>query len=88
MESWKKEKIYIRRKKFRWPPGPDEIQEIEAYCVGGREGARAYWLEGDLICSASGDDGSWWETDCINLSWLDQMFEAMGYVRAEAKKKR
>lgn len=58
---------------------PPEVVEfnVEACCVGGEEGVRAYWVQDDRLYTAHGDDGHWWLTGVIALHWAPEMIEAM-----------
>ena len=58
---------------------PPEIIEynVEAYCVGGDEGVRAYWVQNRCMYTAHGDDGHWWLTSVIALGWVEEMIEAL-----------
>ena len=46
--------------------------EVEAWCLKGTEGFRAYFFlpNSDLLYEAHGDDGHWWLVGCMNKYWL------------------
>lgn len=54
--------------------------DVEAWCVGGDEGIRAFFLINDMFCTANGDDGHWWLTDVCNKAWLKEIKEAINMV--------
>ena len=58
---------------------PPEVVEfnVEAYCVGGDEGVRAYWVQDKRLYIAHGDDGHWWLDSVIAVHWAPEMIEAM-----------
>ena len=58
---------------------PPEVVEfnVEAYCVGGDTGVRAYWVQDKRLYMAHGDDGHWWLTSVIAVHWAAEMIEAL-----------
>lgn len=58
------------------PPDVAEFN-VEAWCVGGDEGVRAYWVQDDLLYCADGDDGHWWLTSVIHVHWAVEMCVAI-----------
>ncbi len=67
---------------------PPEVVEynVEAYCVGGIDGIRAYFFKGDRFYEANGDDGHWWLMSVCGTGWLKEIIEALQAV--EKKRKR
>ena len=61
--------------------------DVEAFCVGGDEGVRAYFYQGDLLYEADGDDGHWWLGGVISCGWIKEMIEALRAVEEEHKTK-
>ena len=59
-----------------------EVKEFhpEAYVVGGEDGVRAYWIEGDIMYEAHGDDGHWWLVSTIHKFWVGGMMEALAEI--------
>ncbi len=51
--------------------------EVEAWCVGGDEGIRAFFFIGDMFCTADGDDGHWWLVNRCSKGWLKEIKEAI-----------
>jgi len=51
--------------------------DVEAWCVGGVEGVRAYFIIGDLLYEADGDDGNWWLVSVCHKDWLKSVLEAL-----------
>ena len=68
---------------------PPEIEEynVEAWCVGGDEGIFAYWIDGDTMYYANGDDGHWWLEGIVNKHWLKEMIECLQAVQKEEEEK-
>jgi hypothetical protein len=58
---------------------PPEVVEfnVEAWCVGGKEGVRAYWIQDDRLYQANGDDGHWELISVIHIGWTDEIVEAL-----------
>lgn len=58
---------------------PPEVVEysVEAWCVGGDEGVRAYWVQDSKLYTAHGDDGHWWLDGTIAVAWAPEMVKAM-----------
>jgi len=65
---------------------PPKVVEynVEAYCVGGDEGVRAYFIKDGCLYSAHGDDGHWWLTSIIGLGWVPEMIEALEVIVEES----
>ena len=51
--------------------------EVEAFCVGGKEGVRAYFFHEGSFCVANGDDGSWWLMSRMHPNWVPECLAAM-----------
>ncbi|KKL21107.1 hypothetical protein LCGC14_2448760 [marine sediment metagenome] len=51
--------------------------EVEAWCVGGDYGIRAFFFIGDMFCTADGDDGHWWLVNRCSKGWLKEIKEAI-----------
>ena len=61
---------------------------VNAWCVGGETGVRAYFTLGSkpgLLFTAHGDDGHWWLDNVIAIRWLPEMMEAMTAIIEEDK---
>jgi hypothetical protein len=58
---------------------PPEVVEfnVEAWCVGGDCGVRAYWVQEGSLFMAHGDDGHWWLDSTIATRWATDMIDAM-----------
>jgi len=61
---------------FLHPPKV-KTYEVEAWCVGGDTGVRAYWVQEERLFVAHGDDGHWWLDSVIGANWVSEMLEAM-----------
>lgn len=62
------------------PNREPEVEEVEAWCVGGDEGVFAVWQhpeEEDWINIAHGDDGHWVFEKTISKFWVDGIIEAL-----------
>jgi hypothetical protein len=53
---------------------------VEAFCVNGPEGVRAYFMEEDIVCVAAGDDGHWWLLETYHEHWLPFIIEALSQL--------
>ena len=60
---------------------PEEIPpvkyNVDAWCVGGDEGIRAFFFLNDKFCTANGDDGHWWLVNTCHKNWFVEIKEAM-----------
>ena len=50
-----------------------EVYDVEAWCVGGPEGIRAFFLMDDIMYCASGDDGHWWLVERMHKDWIPKI---------------
>ncbi len=44
--------------------------EVDAWCLGGPEGVRAFFFIDDSLYEAHGDDGHWWLIGRMSKAWL------------------
>jgi len=51
-----------------------------AYCVGGAEGVRAYWIDDGWLYTAHGDDGHWWLDSRIGAQWLLEIKDVLTHL--------
>jgi len=66
----------------RPPKGFEPVKyEVEAWCVGGEEGIRAYFFIKDMFCEANGDDGHWWLKSVCHKQWVKKIKEAINMVK-------
>lgn len=66
---------------WHYQKGTDAFKfEVDAYCVGGKAGVRAFWKEGDIMYEAHGDDGYWYLVGVISVYWVPGMIESMTEV--------
>lgn len=59
------------------------VLEVNAFCVGGKEGVFAVFKmpnNDQLIGFASGDDGHWWLTKTHHINWIGRIAEAIKEV--------
>ena len=54
--------------------------EVEAWCVQGQTGFRAYFYIGDTLCEAHGDDGHWWLVGRMDKHWLSELKETINSI--------
>lgn len=54
--------------------------EVEAWCVGGDYGIRAFFFIDDMFCTADGDDGGWWLVNSCHRDWLKEIKEAINAI--------
>jgi hypothetical protein len=57
--------------------------EVEAWCVGGDEGIKAFFFVDDKLCMADGDDGHWWLVDVCHKGWLKEIREAINAIEED-----
>ena len=56
------------------------VLEVNAICVGGKEGVFAVFKmpnNDQLIGFASGDDGYWYLTEIYHIHWISEIVEAI-----------
>jgi len=51
--------------------------EVEAFCVGGKDGVRAYFIIENKMYEAQGDDGHWWLVGTIDKSWIKEILDTI-----------
>ncbi len=56
---------------------PGVKYEVNAYCVGGKDGVRAYFLMGKYMYEAHGDNGHWWIVGKIDKSWIEKIMNTI-----------
>ena len=58
---------------------PPEVKKYDVltYCVGGEDGVRAYFVLGDSLYEANGDDGHWWLMSVCSVQWLTSIIAAL-----------
>jgi hypothetical protein len=54
--------------------------EVDAWCVGGEEGIKAYFYMGNLFCTAHGDDGHWWLVGRMGKQWVKEMKKVVAAI--------
>lgn len=57
--------------------------EVEAWCVNGDEGIKAFFFLDDTICMADGDDGHWWLVDRFHMHWIHDIEKAVHAIAEE-----
>lgn len=57
--------------------------EVEAWCVGGDTGIRAFFFIDNMFCTADGDDGHWWLVSACHNAWLKEIKEAINAIEKE-----
>jgi len=60
--------------------------EVEAWCVGGDLGIKAFFFIDNRICMADGDDGAWWLVDAFHMHWIHEIEETIHAVAEEERK--
>jgi hypothetical protein len=65
---------------------PDKY-EVEAWCVGGDEGIRALFCQGNTIYEVNGDDGHWWLVGASDKHWLNETIEMYQAMADELREK-
>jgi hypothetical protein len=70
---------YENKIEHRWPKEPVKL-EVDAWCVQGVDGFRAWFWHGDLLVEAHGDDGHWWVVGCLNKYWLKEFQEVVAAI--------
>ena len=54
--------------------------EVDAWCLGGEEGFRAWFIIGDTFYEAAGDDGHWWLVGTMNAYWVAKFKETVASI--------
>lgn len=57
--------------------------EVEAWCVQGETGFRAFFYIDDKFCEAHGDDGSWWLVSTMNKYWVKEFKEVVNSIEVK-----
>lgn len=60
--------------------------DVEAWCVGGKEGIKAYFFVDNMICVADGDDGHWRIVGKFHMHWIHGIEEAVHAIAEEERK--
>jgi len=55
--------------------------EVDAWCLGGKDGIHAFFFINDLLCEARGDDGHWYLLGRMSADWLPKLKEVITSVR-------
>ena len=55
--------------------------EVNAWCVQGEEGFRAFFFIGEMLCEAHGDDGHWWLIGVMNKHWLKEFQSVVASIK-------
>jgi len=64
------------------PKNPSTKYEVEAWCVGGEDGIKAFFFLDNMLCMADGDDGDWWLVDSCHKDWLKEIKEAINAIES------
>ena len=59
------------------------VFDVEAWCVGGPEGIRAFFLMDDIMYCASGDNGHWWLVERMHKQWIPKIKQTFDEMIAE-----
>ena len=62
-----------------------EVYDVEAWCVGGPTGIRAFFLMDDTMYCASGDDGHWWLVERMHKQWIPKIQQTIDEMVKEMK---
>jgi len=61
---------------------PETIKyEVDAWCVGGKYGIKAFFIRDGLCYEAAGDDGHWWLVVVFSAEWLEEMIKVLTKVK-------
>lgn len=67
-----------------WTIPPDGFEpvkyEVNAWCVGGEYGIKAFFFIERLFCEADGDDGAWCLKSAYDKAWLGEIKEVINSV--------
>ena len=69
-----------------WRPNPTDPPtryEVDAWCVQGETGFRAFFYIGDKFCEARGDDGSWWLSGTMHKHWVKEFKAVVAAIKEE-----
>lgn len=59
--------------------------DVDAWCVGGTDGIRAYFFLDGMLYEADGDDGHWWVKSVSADTWAGKMLEALNAANEHLK---
>lgn len=59
--------------------------DVEAWCVGGKNGIKAFFFINDTLYEANGDDGHWWLIGIMHKDWLEKFKETINSIQFENK---
>lgn len=59
------------------------VMDVDAWCVGGPQGIRAFFIKDDMLYCASGDDGHWWLVERMHKSWLAKIKDTINEIVLE-----
>ena len=61
------------------PGNPPNIVEykVDALCIGGPDGVRAYFMLDGMFCTAHGDDGHWWLASMLSVGYLPETIKSL-----------
>jgi len=77
IEVWDYENKMREQSPLRFRP---KSYEVDAWCLQGETGFRAYFIRGDIIYTAYGDDGHWWVVGGMHKNWLDEFKETVNAI--------
>ena len=55
--------------------------DVEAWCLQGETGFRAFFIINETLYEAHGDDGHWWLVGRMNVHWLKEYKETLDAVK-------
>ena len=55
--------------------------EVDAWCVGGETGFRAFFYIDDLFCEAHGDDGFWHLIGRMDKHWVKEFKSVVNSIK-------
>ena len=54
--------------------------EVDAWCLGGEEGFRAWFIVDGTLYEAHGDDGHWWLVSTMSTHWIAKLKETVASI--------
>jgi hypothetical protein len=70
----KKTRITVWDYRYTQPP---KKYEVDAWCVQGETGFRAFFYVDNMLYEAAGDDGHWWVIFQMHEHWVKEFKEVV-----------
>jgi hypothetical protein len=64
----------------RWETKTPKRYDVEAWCLQGELGFRAFFYVDDMLYEAAGDDGYWYVLYTMHKAWLNKFKEVVNAI--------